>query len=591
MCWVVLFWRLGHTGLIGDEAHYARLTLDMAAAGDWLVPRLGDQAFIDKPVFFHWVQGLLKAVVPRQELAARLPSALAAVALFGLIGWFAARSGNPQTGRGAWLMLATLPATFMLGRTGYMDMLFTVLLFGTVVCCTRTLLTPSRRMQTAAVVFLALAVLTKGPTAAALVAVWLGVMWLARGASRQAMAGLRMGTVAMGVAALATPWFLWMYFHYGDAFVQGYFGLGHAGYLAPRASASSSDWTFYARMFMTSFFPWSFVAVGYGVDTLRRWRRGTPVDPLDVAMWLWIAVVLLVFTMVPFRVDRYIYPAAPACCVLAVRGWWLASADVRWREFAATRAAVALIAVAYAGLGATLWWSLPRLGLALPTVVWWLPAVIVSGGLAIAAGVVRSRDGLPRLAGWPVMTLLAIYAAVAHAGLPLLRTGLPIADVGRFIAKQTVEPEPVAILGLDRWEEGLGYYLRRSPQRLQDTVETQSFAQTPGPRWIVTRRKHMETAAPGGCLAMTVPAIVGTTGRGIRTQVWDDILVIRFGTSTSYVESGVETTLARDAEERQPRRRSADRSTNSPAPTTIASSITSRAYERPADHADQFCRD
>src|SRR6185436_16176664 len=90
VCWIVLFWRLGHIGLMDDEAHYAKVTQEMAAQGDWMVPRLNGAAFIDKPVFFHWVQGLTTAVVSDQELATRLPSALAAMMLLGLVGWLGA---------------------------------------------------------------------------------------------------------------------------------------------------------------------------------------------------------------------------------------------------------------------------------------------------------------------------------------------------------------------------------------------------------------------------------------------------------------------------------------------------------------------
>ena len=528
VCWIVLFWRLGHIGLIDDEAHYARLTQEMAAHGDWLVPRLDGVALIDKPVFFHWVQGVTTAVIPDAELAARLPSALAAVALFGLVWWLGTTCAGRHAGRGAWLIMATVPATFLLGRTGYLDMLFSALLFGAVALITRALITPSTWVQAGAVICLGLAILTKGPIAAALVGVWLVALWLLGRAARRALSGLSVWTCALGVCVVAAPWFLWMYSQYSDQFVNHYFGRGHLDYLAPRSSASSSQWTFYARMFLTSFFPWSFIAVGYGVDTWRRWRRGVPVPLWETGLWLWIAIVLIVFTLVPFRVDRYIYPAAPACCLLAVRGWMSASAEARWREFAATRVAVGMVALIFVAGGVFVWSALPRLGLTLPRAVAVLPAVMLIGGLAIVAAMKRRGAGLPRLAGWPMVTLLTIYASLVFIGLPIIRAGMPVEQIGRFVADRTSDDTPVGVLGLDRLEGGLAYYLQQSPQRLRDASDAERFVNAPGPKWIVMRRDSQMMAPAGGCVTLSLPAIVGTKGRGIRTQVWGNIVVIRY---------------------------------------------------------------
>ncbi|HUR22067.1 MAG TPA: glycosyltransferase family 39 protein [Vicinamibacterales bacterium] len=535
VCWVVLFWRLGHVGLMDDEAQYARLTQEMAAQGDWLVPRSEGVPNIDKPVFFHWVQGLTTALIPDEELAARLPSALAAVALFGLIGWLGSTCAGSLTGRGAWLMLATTPATFLLGRTGFMDMLFTALLFGAVALLTRALMGSSGWAQAGAVVCVALAVLTKGPIAVVLVSVWLGTLWLIGGEARLSVMRLSLGRCALGLCALSAPWFLWMYAQYPDLFVNDYLGRGHMGYLSRRSSASSSQWTFYLRMFMTSFFPWSFIALGYGVDILRRWRRGVQIPLWESGLWLWMAVVLAVFTPVAFRVDRYIYPAAPACCLLAIRGWLAASAEARWREFAATRAAVLMVALAFVGGGVFVWSSLPSLAVPLPRAVGLLPALMVIGGLAIIADMVRRGGGMAKLAAWPVGLLLTIYASVVFIGLPILRAGSPVEQIGRFIADEAGDDAAVGVLGLDRWEVGLAYYLHHSPQRLRDAEDALRFTSVSSPRWIIVRREAQKLAPSGGCVTLSLPAIVGTKGRGIRTQVWGDVVVIQYNANKDYV--------------------------------------------------------
>lgn len=532
VCWMLLFWQLGTTGLMDDEAHYARLTQEMAGAGNWLVPRLNGEAFIDKPVFFHWVQGVAYAAVPRGELAARLPSAVAALGLLAGLAWFATRLAGVGAGRGAWLTLITLPATLFLARTGYMDMLFSALLFGAVAFITVAMLTPSRSARAGAIVCVALAVLTKGPIAAGLIGLWIGGLWVCGGASRRAVAGLHLWRNTFIAAVLIAPWFVWMFWQFGDEFLRGYFGGGHAGYLTPRNSASSSQWTFYLRMFLTAFFPWSLIAVGYGIDTIRRWWRGASIQQWEIWLWLWIAVVLTVFTLVPFRVDRYIYPVAPACCLLAVRGWLAASAATHWHEYAATRVAVGVVALTFVVGGVYLWMSLDALNLPLTQAASVLPLVLVIGGLCLGAKMVAAGRSLPRVE-WPALTLVTVYACAVYFAVPALRTGLPVEQVGRYVADSSRPDEPVALLGLDRWHMGLSYYLHSPPERLGNVAEAERFARSPGRRWIVTKAEWFDRLATSGCVTFSVPAIVGTKGRGLRTQVWGDVLVIQFDAATA----------------------------------------------------------
>src|SRR5262245_52429720 len=98
----IIFWRLGYLSLLDpDEAHYAQITREMLTARQWLVPLVSDQPFIDKPVLFHWIQGLSFLVFGVTEFAARLPSALSAVALAWITCWLGREMFDDGTGRRA----------------------------------------------------------------------------------------------------------------------------------------------------------------------------------------------------------------------------------------------------------------------------------------------------------------------------------------------------------------------------------------------------------------------------------------------------------------------------------------------------------
>src|SRR3954447_10242067 len=88
LLFVVLFWRLGApTFWDPDEAHYAQTTREMITTGDWMAAYYNQQPFFDKPVLFHWLQGIPMMLIGPLELAARLTPALAALALVGITWW------------------------------------------------------------------------------------------------------------------------------------------------------------------------------------------------------------------------------------------------------------------------------------------------------------------------------------------------------------------------------------------------------------------------------------------------------------------------------------------------------------------------
>ena len=76
--------------------------------------------------------------------------------------------------------------------------------------------------------------------------------------------------------------------------------------------------------------------------------------------------------------------------------------------------------------------------LPLPSATVILPGMLVIGGVAIGAAMMRRGRHLPNLAGWPVATLLTVYASLVFVGLPIIRAGLPVEQVGRFVADRVL---------------------------------------------------------------------------------------------------------------------------------------------------------
>lgn len=532
VCWVVVFWRLGYVGLIDDGAHYAQLTREMLRHHSWLVPLLDGVPYIDKPVLFHWVQGLAIDLLGEHEAAARLPSAVAAVVLFALTRWIGVRLFDQAIGERAWLMLAVVPATFVLGRVGYLDMIFTTFTFGGVACLLVAAVRDRPHLQYAGCALLALAVMTKGPVALVLVAVLLGLGWAAGGESRHAVSLLDWKTGLFGTILAASPWFVWMYWQFGDEFIRDYVLAGHLSYLSPRSSASSTTHTFYLRMFFAAFFPWSIVTFGYAIDTCRRRLAGVAPSAGETLLWAWTIAVIAVFTLAQFRVDRYIFPAAPACCLLAARAWMAAKSDVGWKEYPATRIAIFVLALFFVLLAAVLAVNLPGLALNASKAAFLLPVSLGLGGVAIVATMLRNHLRPPTVLRIPVGMMVVVYGLIVAIGFPLIEQGRPIKKVGAWLQAQSVPGDSIGLYGprLRRWEPALRYYATRRVRRLDDEKDARAFLAFAGNDWVVMRKeRYDELSATGvlGHVTYTVPAIVGTSGKGLRRQIWSDVVVVR----------------------------------------------------------------
>src|SRR5512138_177047 len=207
-----MFWKLGYPALLDpDESHYAQITREMMAAHQWIVPLRDGAPFIDKPVLFHWLQAFSFSLFGRTEFAARMPSALAGLALTWVTAWAGRELFGSVTGRRAALMFVTMPATFALGSIALLDMMFAAALFSAAACLIVAATRGREQLQWAGYALLSLAIMIKGPVAVLLLsaAFVLGVIGVPSARTSLLRLHWLLGpTLAVAVAA---PWFVWMW--------------------------------------------------------------------------------------------------------------------------------------------------------------------------------------------------------------------------------------------------------------------------------------------------------------------------------------------------------------------------------------------
>ena len=533
--WVVVFWGLARFALQDpDEAHYAELTREMLRAGSWFVPLLDGRPYIDKPVLFHWLQALGVKVFGETEMAVRLPSAFAAVGLFWTTRWAGSHLLGDRVGDRGAFMLATLPLTFVLAGLGVFDMLFTAFLFGAVACLIVSAVCRRSPPQYVAYALLTLAVMTKGPVALLLVVLFFLVGRLCGKECRDALGSLhwKLGLCAVVMASL--PWFVWMWITFRGQFLQQYFLAGNLWYVTQPQSFSTRQYnhTLYLSTFLGGFFPWSIVLLGGGVDAIWRWRRQQSVRPGEILLWVWIATVFIFFSLARFKVDRYVYPAAPACCLLAGQAWMSVGAGGRRESIKATSGALWAIAAAgvcLIGLGLAAAFSISRVGLDLPRAAAVIPISLALGGAAAVGTIIHRRTAPSMLFVGLISMMVVVYGSAVVIGFPVLERVRPTARIARLLSRQLQEGDRVALYRVEKWRSSLRYYLMRPVMYTDDPAEFQAFLKRPAHDYGVMIREDYERLCQRGMRLRIVsarPAVTATRGRGFRRQKWSSLVVV-----------------------------------------------------------------
>ncbi len=89
----VTLYGLGTRPLLDAEARYALVSREMLTSGDWIQPRLNTLPYYEKPPLLNWAIGASYRALGVDELASRVPSALAHVGTTLLVWALARRMG------------------------------------------------------------------------------------------------------------------------------------------------------------------------------------------------------------------------------------------------------------------------------------------------------------------------------------------------------------------------------------------------------------------------------------------------------------------------------------------------------------------
>jgi 4-amino-4-deoxy-L-arabinose transferase-like glycosyltransferase len=343
---VVFLWHLGSVGLIDEtEPLFAEAARQMTVTGDWVTPYFNGNLRFDKPPLVYWLMAIAYQTIGVNEWAVRLPSALAAIGLVGMVFYSLRQFGmSPLTQAAAaqpcrWLpawigagVMALHPLTIAWGRTGVSDMLLST-------CVGLALLmffhgyaqTPDdsspRRLSGwygACYCLIALAILTKGPIGFVLPALIISVFLVYVG-QVQVWRDLK-PLWGMGmILAIALPWYALVTIANGTAFIESFFGYHNFERFTEVVNRHQAPWYFYFIVVLLGFAPWS-VYLPVAIGRLQVWRRSVwrhqpRSQQFGLFVSIWFAVIFGFFTIAVTKLPSYVLPLMPAAAILIALFW------------------------------------------------------------------------------------------------------------------------------------------------------------------------------------------------------------------------------------------------------------------------------
>jgi 4-amino-4-deoxy-L-arabinose transferase-like glycosyltransferase len=343
---VTLFWGIGDIGLIDEtEPLFVEASRQMLVTGDWITPYFDNVTRFDKPPLIYWLMVLCFKVFGVNEWAARIPSAIAALAIV-VLSFYTLQQHSPvlspakrslsynprRPWLAAWLGATTLMLnlnTYFWGRTGYADMLLTTCMGGALLAFflgyAQTQPTPKRRWYSAFYILLALAILTKGPVAILLPTLIIGGFALYVGNLRQVLQEMQLLRGTSIVLVIALPWFILVTLANGEAFIDNFFGYHNLTRFSSVVNAHSGPWYFHFLVILAGFLPWSAYLPAAILRTQpwqrKQWQQRSRSEQLGLYAAIWFAVILGFFTISVTKYFSYTLPLMPAAAILVGLLW------------------------------------------------------------------------------------------------------------------------------------------------------------------------------------------------------------------------------------------------------------------------------
>jgi 4-amino-4-deoxy-L-arabinose transferase-like glycosyltransferase len=313
-----------------SELRYVQAGAEMVASGDWVVPHLSYVPYFEKPILAYWLEAASQLAFGTGELAVRLPSLLACVAMVWTTWAWGRALRGPAFGLGAAALLASSVMFQEMGTAVLTDPPFAAFLVFAWYAFWRHDREPESRWIWAFWAALGFSVLTKGPLGPALVGTSI-VAYLVIAGRWKDLSRMRLAPGVAVVVAINLPWsvLVWMR---DPRFLTFFYLRQNLQALVDEKVNHPGSAFMYLAWFPLVLFP--FAVIGVWAAGSAAWKaavalkervvgpRAAPRDEAGLYLACSLVVPLLVLSVSASKLTTYILPIFPSVALLAAA--WVA---------------------------------------------------------------------------------------------------------------------------------------------------------------------------------------------------------------------------------------------------------------------------
>ena len=447
-------WKLAAFGLIGaDEPRYAQVAREMLARHDWITPTLGGVPWLEKPPLYYWQAMIAYRLFGVSDWAARLPSAFDAFAMVLGVYWFLRRFRPGSQLDGA-LVLATSAGIVGYARAASTDMPLTATFCIAMLAWYAWFESDEKKYLAIFYGFLALGALAKGPVAPFLAFGIIIVFAALQRSARLVLTTLWAPGILLGLA-IALPWCALVQLR-NPQFFHVFIVEHNLARFGSNLYHHPEPFWYYLPVTLLGWVPWSIPTLAVLVVAVRKLRDPLS-DTLYACLLVWIALVVVFFSLSQSKLPGYVLPAIPPGAILLAR-YMLAQTSEKlatWLRFTiAAGTALLTFAMIFAAL-------VIQYVLLQHRVPWEAsPVPLVAAGIVpivVFISLIKSELRALRISTL-VPAILAFAIALRFGAAPLDET-LSARPVAKELANFNSHNLPVAVFLVTRETEfGLAFY-------------------------------------------------------------------------------------------------------------------------------------
>ncbi|HEY7471077.1 MAG TPA: glycosyltransferase family 39 protein [Gemmatimonadota bacterium] len=459
--------RLGSLPLVNpDEGRNAEIAREVAESGSWFVPTYNGVPYLDKPIFYFKAVALSLKAFGHSEAAARLPSALFALALLLILYAFCRKEYGERAAGLAVVVVVTCPLFYAFSRIVIFDMPLAFFVCGAILAGYRAEECEGWARRGYAIIGAAatgFATLVKGPVGFVIPALVLSAYFIVdrrSGAIRRLFSPLNL----LVFFTVVLPWFIGVALERPDFPHYGIVEETLKRFTTPTHRRTGPVY-YYIPVMFGACFAWS---VLFPEASLVAWRSRLHWKRADRLFVVWTIVVVAFFSISQSKLPGYVLTAVVAVGVLTARLCERALERRSGRAAEAVRHGVVVLATLSLGCALLLgaesihhgllhnWVGASSRDFQELTPIF--PGLAIAFGIAaLTAAAAAIRQTVPAaLAAFVVSSVLVL--AVGFAGM----RGFASSNSSKALA-QAVEARATgtSVAFLRSYSKGISFYLRR----------------------------------------------------------------------------------------------------------------------------------